>query len=58
LTLKRRLAIPREALNASGKFDAGEDVLVMDDPLDEELGANKQFRQVRRAGVLASTLRR
>jgi hypothetical protein len=38
LTLKRRLAIPREALNASGKFDAGEDVLVMDDPLDEELG--------------------
>jgi hypothetical protein len=42
LTLKRRLAIPREALNASGKFDAGEDVLVMDDPLDEELGANKQ----------------
>lgn len=41
LTLKRRLAIPREALNASGKFDAGEDVLVMDDPLDDDLGATK-----------------
>lgn len=41
LTLKRRLAIPREALNSSGNFDAGEDVLVMDDPLDEELGGNK-----------------
>lgn len=41
LTLKKRLAIPREALNASGKFDAGEDVLVTDDPLDEELGSSK-----------------
>jgi hypothetical protein len=42
LTLKRRLAVPREAINAkTGKFDAGEDVLVMDDPLDEELGGSK-----------------
>ncbi len=40
LTLKRRLAVPREAMGADGKFAAGEDILVVDDPLDSELGSS------------------
>jgi hypothetical protein len=40
LTAKKRIAVPREALSEDGTFDAGEDVLVVDTPLDDQLGAN------------------
>lgn len=39
LTAKKRIAVPREALGEGGTFDASEDVLVMDEPLDDQLGA-------------------
>lgn len=38
LTAKKRIAVPREALGEEGIFDASEDVLVMDEPLDDQLG--------------------
>lgn len=38
LTAKKRVAIPREAISEDGTFDASEDVLVMDEPLDDTLG--------------------
>jgi hypothetical protein len=40
LTAKKRLAVPREAIGENGNFDASEDVLIMDEPLDDQLGAN------------------
>lgn len=40
LTAKKRIAVPREALGEEGTFDASEDVLVMDEPLDDKLGAS------------------
>lgn len=38
LTAKKRIAIPREALGEDGTFDASEDVIVMDEPMDDQLG--------------------
>lgn len=38
LTAKKRIAVPREAIGESGTFDASEDVIVMDEPLDDQLG--------------------
>lgn len=38
LTAKKRIAVPREAIGEDGQFDASEDVLVMDEPLDDQLG--------------------
>jgi hypothetical protein len=38
LTAKKRVAVPREAISQDGTFDAGEDVIVMDEPLDDTLG--------------------
>lgn len=40
LTAKKRIAVPREAIQEDGSFDASEDVLIMDAPLDDQLGAN------------------
>ena len=40
LTLKKRIAVPRESLDVDGKFDAGEDVLVSDGGLDDDMGSN------------------
>lgn len=40
LTAKKRVAVPREAITKDGTFDAGEDVLIIDEPLDDTLGAN------------------
>lgn len=40
LTAKKRVAVPREAITKDGTFDAGEDVIVMDEPLDDTLGAS------------------
>jgi hypothetical protein len=39
LTAKKRIAVPREALGDDGTFDAGEDVIIIDEPLDETMGA-------------------
>jgi hypothetical protein len=38
LTAKKRVAVPREAITKDGTFDAGEDVIVIDEPLDDTLG--------------------
>lgn len=40
LTAKKRVAIPRDAVTSDGTFDASEDVIIMDEPLDDSLGAN------------------
>lgn len=38
LTAKKRVIIPREALSEDGTFDASEDVIVVDTPMDDQLG--------------------
>lgn len=38
LTAKRRIVVPREALSEDGTFDASEDVIVTDTPMDDQLG--------------------
>jgi hypothetical protein len=41
LTAKKRVAVPREAITEDGTFDASEDVLIVDTPLDDQLGSVK-----------------
>lgn len=41
LTAKKRVAVPREAVTQDGTFDASEDVLIVDTPLDDQLGSMK-----------------
>jgi hypothetical protein len=38
LTAKRRVVVPREALTEDGTFDASEDIIVVDSPMDDQLG--------------------
>jgi hypothetical protein len=46
LTAKKRVAVPREAITNDGTFDASEDVLIIDTPLDDQMDsamANSRF---------------
>lgn len=40
LTAKKRVAVPREAISNDGTFDVGEDVLIVDTPLDDQMDSN------------------